>query len=317
MPPHILAVIVLYRARIESCVSYRDLLRAAKALQKDAGRLSILLYDNSPTAQSCDLPTGTAYHHAARNDGVAGAYNYAIQAAAAKDRDWLLTLDQDTSLPEDFLTKMFDTADKLAADTTIAAIVPQVFNSDRMISPHWYAFGAWPRYLPAGFVGTHAATLFAINSASLLRVSALQRIGGYDPGFWLDASDLVLFARLAQGGGRVFVQGGVRVAQVLSQLDRATPLAPARLRNILDAESAFWDGERSAWAGVMHAVVMVRHLLGMVRRREDPALRRLVTASILDRIAHTRRFRLERWRCATAHRIERADSQNGRDSRWT
>ena len=307
MSPRLFVVIVLYQTRVEACVSYRDLIRAATHLDKDDSSLSILLFDNSPEPNSAaELATGTIYHHATHNEGVAGAYNYALQLALAQGSEWLLTLDQDTSLPDRFLVDMLNAARSLSSDTNMAAIVPQVFSDDRLISPHFYAAGAWPRLLPAGFRGKSRAPLFGINSASLLRVATLESIGGYDPAFWLDASDHVLFARLARAGKGAYVLGGVRVQQSLSHLDRATSLSPSRLRNILEAESAFWDSEMTYWAGGMHTLVMLRHLLGMWRRREDPVLCRLVIASIVDRIVHTRRFRLERWtRAATTQRPSR------------
>jgi GT2 family glycosyltransferase len=296
MSPRLFVVIVLYCIRIETCVSYRDLIRAATHLGKDDSALSILLYDNSPEPSRADeLPTGTIYHYATRNEGVAGAYNYALQLALAHGSEWLLTLDQDTSLPEHFLVEMLRAASSLSSDTNVAAIVPQVFSDDRMISPHFYAAGAWPRFLPRNFQGKSRKSLFAINSGSLLRVSALESIGGYDPAFWLDASDHVLFARLARADKDVYVLGGLRIQQSLSHLDQAAPLSPARLNNILQAESAFWDSEMTYWAGAMHTLVMLRHLLGMWRRGEDPVLCRLVAASMVDRIVHTRRFRIERW----------------------
>ena len=305
MSPRLFVVIVLYQTRVEACVSYRDLLRAATHLDNDCS-LSILLYDNSPEPNAAvELTPGAIYHHATRNEGVAGAYNHALQLALAQGSEWLLTLDQDTSLPDCFLVDMLQAVRSLSSDTNLAAIVPQVFSDDRLISPHFHAAGAWPRVLPAGFRGKTRASLFAINSASLLRVSTLESIGGYDPAFWLDASDHVLFARLARAGKGVYVLGGLRVQQSFSSLDRAVSLSPTRLRNILEAESAFWDSEMTYWAGGMHTLVMLRHLLGMWRRREDPVLCRLVAGSIVDRIVHTRRFRLERWTRARQHLDDR------------
>ena len=299
MSPRLFAVIVLYRTRVETCVSYRDLLRAVKSLPEHEGRPSILLYDNSPEpCAPAELADGVTYHHAARNEGVAGGYNHAIALAQAQGSDWLLTLDQDTGLPDRFLLDMLEAARSLTANTNVAAIVPQVFSNDRLISPHFYAAGAWPRFLPAGFLGPARPGLFAINSASLLRVATLKDLGGYDPAFWLDASDLVLFARIARTGRYIYVLGSLRVQHSLSHLEPTGPLSAARLKNILGSESAFWDSEMTLWAGLAHTVVMFRHLLGMWRRREDPALRRLVLRSIADRMVHTRRFRLARWRGA-------------------
>ena len=42
----------------------------------------------------------------ARNEGIAGAYNYALRRAKREGFAWMLTLDQDTQLPPEFLLGM-------------------------------------------------------------------------------------------------------------------------------------------------------------------------------------------------------------------
>ena len=296
MTSQIFAVIVLYGVEVDQCVTYRDLLRSA-ALLDGAPPPFILLYDNSPEAQTpAALPVGVSYHHAERNGGVAAAYNYALQLSLDRKCEWLLTLDQDTSLPEQFLLDLVPLAARLTPMSRVAVILPQVFHGERMISPHFYIAGAWPRFLAPGFVGTAPEPLFAINSGSLLRTAALVAVGGYDPAFWLDASDHVLFSRLAHAGRTCYVLGSLRVQQALSHLDRSQPVSPARLKNILSAESAFWDVERSTFAGIAYTFVLFRHFLGMVCRREAAELRLLVLKSITNRLLQSRRSRVALWR---------------------
>ena len=67
-------------------------------------------------------------------------------------------------------------------------------------------------------MGVPDAPTFALNSASLLRVEALCEVDGYDPRFWLDASDHAIFHRLHEHDKRVYVAGNMTVTHGLSLL---------------------------------------------------------------------------------------------------
>ena len=129
------AVIVLYHMLPEQSQSFLSLRQSASAVVDIDLDLHILLYDNTPNAQSPEiLPVGVEYFAPLRNKGLAEAYRMAIGQSIKNGSQWLLTLDQDTSLPEEFLHRMAIHAAQLS-ETTIAAIVPQIIDSDRILSP--------------------------------------------------------------------------------------------------------------------------------------------------------------------------------------
>ena len=61
---------------------------------------------------SADFPIH--YVHDPSNGGLASAYNYALARAESEEREWLLLLDQDTSLTAEFISELVETSESLA-----------------------------------------------------------------------------------------------------------------------------------------------------------------------------------------------------------
>jgi GT2 family glycosyltransferase len=244
IPVRVFAVIVLYKMAPSESPALRTLRAALSGFKDGQADIEILLYDNTPTGQYVDvLPADVKYKADFKNSGLATAYNYALEIATEKGFDWLLTLDQDTTLPIDFMRKLFATATFVAPLSNVAAIVPHISGDGMVISPsiprqHWLKW----RHFPDEYIGisTEKMTL-AVNSASTYRVSALREIGGYDPRYWIDFSDVLLYHRLHEKNFRVFVAGNIHVVHEASVLDIRNRVSPGRYENIDRAEEAFFD----------------------------------------------------------------------------
>ena len=300
MTPSIFAVIVLYKIDVTECLSLRSFLHSAQYMRSEAFRSEVLLYDNTPGGDFHGLlPEGVSYIHDASNSGLATAYNRALHWAWEKGYSWLLTLDQDTAIPVNGLSLLCQAITSLEERPDVAAIVPQIRAGGRIVSPNYFQAGAWPRFLPSGYTGMPEHTMFAFNSGSLLRVSALQQAGGYSPWFWLDNSDSHMYSQLAKFGKRVYVAGNVELDHDFSMLNMQEKVTPARYETMLLAESAFWDLEMNWLAGLERtarlAGRMVKHLL----RGDSVDLRRLTRHALFRRLFHSRRYRIARWRKAT------------------
>lgn len=246
----ILAVIALYKIAPLDSVSFQTL-QASVQQARQPSAVKIFFYDNTPGGQPLvAVPGGTTYESHDENRGLAVAYNRALEIAGQEGFDWLLTLDQDTSLPLDFVTKL-DAATAFALPIAqVGAIVPRITDKGRVISPNALSSRMFPKFFPGDFVGVALEkTTSAVNSASTLRVSALKAIGGYDPRFWLDYSDAIMYYRLQKTGFRVFVAGNIRVEHELSVLDMKNRVSYERYEDILGAESAFWDECMGSVAG--------------------------------------------------------------------
>ena len=300
----IFAVIVLYKTTLEECVSYQTLQQAALEVRPEALALRILLYDNNPHARVPEsLPANVEYLAGASNRGLADAYNAALSMAVEHGFDWLLTLDQDTQLPIEALLIYSARTAAVADSPGIAAVVPQIIAAGRMVSPNYFAAGAWPTWFPRGFSGVPARKVYAFNSGSLVRVSALRQIGGYSPWFWLDNSDAAMFRRLDKFGKQVCVAGELVLDHDFSMLNMRERMSPERYRTVLLAESAFWDLEMNALAGLERttrlAVRVFKH-----RLRADPGtLSRLTASALRARLFRSRASRIRAWREATRTRL--------------
>ena len=303
MKPSILAVIVLYKTCANDSVSVTSLARALAATVPDALRLRVMLVDNSPEASAAPgIFEDEMYRSAPGNCGLARAYNSALQVAHELGFDWLLTLDQDTSLPENFLSELGNAVALVDADPQFAAVVPQIQGAGRVLSPYTFRWGAVPTWFPPGYTGIPCAAVYALNSASLLRVSALRQVGGYDPRFWLDASDHAIFHALAAYGKRVYVAGNIQVQHQLSMLGEKNSMPAQRYENLLAAESAFWDLHMNRMANWERNVKIAGRLTRQLWRGETE-LRRISMRVLQLRLLHTRRYRMRRWESEIAGRL--------------
>lgn len=299
----ILAVIVLYKTTPGDSVSYQSLLRAQSLAQ--ALDLAIVLYDNSPgTAPVQNLPRNTRYIADTNNYGLATAYNLALNLALTEGYDWLLTLDQDTHLPPETFQIIGPLLEELTDRPDIAAIVPEIHADKRIVSPNYFAGGAWPRWFPEGFLGIAEQQVYAFNSGSLLRTTALRQIGGYSPWFWLDNSDSMLYRQLAKFGKRVFVAGRWKVDHDFSMLNLQEKVSPERYQMILLTESAFWDMEMNALAGLERTGRLVGRLVKHRVRGDSFQLQRFTRQALWARLFCSRTQRIARWKRLTEQRLE-------------
>jgi GT2 family glycosyltransferase len=290
----IFIVVVLYQMRPTESKAFQSLQETFSSLSPSRLSFKILLYDNTPGG--CDpgpLPTGVQYEGGGQNVGLATAYNRALSIAQSEKAAWLLILDQDTTLPADYLSRMSRLACDIEADRRIAAIVPRMLDAGRPIAPVFIRL--WGvSYLPSDFEGTATQEIHSTNSATLFRVDALKQIGGFSPYFWLDYVDGYIFHQLYLYGLQIYVASDVRVVHELSLLHK-TALKPDRWHNILRAESAFWD----LYGGTIQGLALTARLLGRIwRQRErghDSTIRKQTWNEIRRRCFRSRGYRINDW----------------------
>jgi GT2 family glycosyltransferase len=308
---NVLAVIVLYKMAPGQSPAFRSLTAGISALPHKKSRIKVLLYDNTPGA--CipgSLPTGVRYEAAGQNAGLAAAYDRALKLARSYDYTWMLTLDQDTTLPGDYLSRMSRLVAELQADDRVAAIVPRLLDGGRLHSPMSVQFWG-TRYFSEGFRGISGGETRAFNSASLFRVKALEELGGFDPRFWLDYVDVNVYRQLYLHGKKVFVAGEIEVEHELSVVDRAS-LSTDRFRNLLLAESAFYD----LYENPLRRTVFAARLLGRIwrqwKRGDNPGIRTLTWKTLMTRLTHCRSRRIRDWQQAMEERMSHSKEPTGR-----
>ena len=111
----ILIVVVLYKRSPEDSQTIQSLIQAFERNPRLNAAARVLLWDNSPTpATHVSLPFPFDLSHAGRNVGTSGAYNHALSLAESLGCPWLLLLDQDTTVSEEFLGAMIDYSERFA-----------------------------------------------------------------------------------------------------------------------------------------------------------------------------------------------------------
>jgi glycosyltransferase involved in cell wall biosynthesis len=303
----VMVVIVLYRIAPLDSPAFRSVMAARETFSRDAGEVRVLLWDNSPSADAGkNLADGVAYFPDESNSGLATAYNRALEWAELHGAEWLLTLDQDTAVPSEFFVKMASAATASTRYAGVGAVVPQIAAEGRQLSPNWFQFGAVPRWYRSGYVGVPAEPVFAFNSGAMLRVEALKQVGGYDPRFWLDNSDAMIFSRLNEHGKRVYVAGDIQVEHEFSMKDMQRRMSSARYQNALFAETAFWDLRMNRLAGLERTLRLMVRMVKHWVRGDSTELRRITWRALMRRLFICRRKRIEEWMRATEERVHKA-----------
>jgi GT2 family glycosyltransferase len=232
-------VVVLYKQRPEQAQSLSSLLEICRHDPSIASKIGVLVQDNSPESQlpaSETVPVSVEYHHEPTNPGLAAAYNRALQVAKDRQAEWLLLLDQDTTLDRCFLLELLATVESETSGLA-CALVPKLVKGNLVLSPSVVGKLSY-RPLPASFTGFSAHPLVAFNSASCLKILPLESIGGFPREYCLDYLDHIVFHRLQAAGGRVYVLDS-RLEHNLALKNMESEVSIERYSDILAAEWRF------------------------------------------------------------------------------
>jgi hypothetical protein len=293
----IVAVVVLYKRLPEQSQTIDSLSQAFAGNPALLDSIQVILFDNSPKAlDRVDLSFPCEYHHADRNVGTSGAYNYAMAVAEKASIPWLLLLDQDTTISAEFLPRMLEYSLSLEAQKEIGSVVPFIYSHGSLVSPR--AFGRFNKIsiIPSTFSGLYRQMAFAVNSASLMRVEALREIGGYSDDFWLDLSDVYVFSTMYRKGRYLYIAGDLSLQHSITSMNFDSDMAPERYRNFLAAESAYVDLYSSAPERAAHLVRLLARTLKQRRRHRNQAFSRMTFEYFCRRILDSRAKRIQSWR---------------------
>jgi GT2 family glycosyltransferase len=299
----ILAVVVLYKQTPEESQTIRSLAGVFALRPELSASVSVLVWDNSPIpAVGGSVPFPAVFRHAERNAGTSGAYNSALELAEKRGCPWLLLLDQDTNVTEAFLSTMLQYSERFRESPEIATVVPFIFSHGSLVSPRRLLSFNRVRQIPLSFNGLCRDKAYAVNSATLMRVSALREVGGYSEEFWLDLSDVFVFQALHAQGRYMYVAGDLRVEHSIASMDFDREMSPERYRNFLAAESAYIDLflppiERSAQLGRLFLRVIRQY-----RRYKNKVFAEIAWEYFLQRLLLRRAERLKRWRIQLSKR---------------
>jgi GT2 family glycosyltransferase len=292
----ILIVVVRYKAPIENSETIRTLEAIFSEHPELSKESEVLVWDNSPVPlENPQFPFHLDYRHSGENVGVSGAYNHGMEIAAARGIPWMLLLDQDTLLPEDFLTKMLESSRTHESDERVATIVPFLMDGSVPSSPTAVLCG-WNRPIVPPLSGVYPGEAFAANSGTLMRVSALKLVGGYDEDFWLDLSDVVTFRRLHLREKQVFIAGDLQVQHKITNNDYDGSMSPQRYLNFIAAEGAYWDIYRTHLPRAIYTARLLGRVLRQYRRYRNKIYSGITWRYLCQRLFTTKKARLRQWK---------------------
>ena len=197
-----LPIIVLYKRKLEESESVNSLLTS-----HDASSISeIFVYNNSPDIVSVpEQYMGVTVHkiNDYKNSGVSKAYNEGIKIAKQLKYQYVLLLDQDTSLPENVLDVY---KQHVVNNPEIKLFCPILKTfSGAICSPLVYKLhrGFQVKHFDAGEYNFDKFS--PINSGMLLNVDAALECGGYNEDVFLDFSDFQFIERFKKHNSSFYV----------------------------------------------------------------------------------------------------------------
>lgn len=165
------------------------------ALQKNIRAISpqvfkLYLWDNSgvesPLAH-VDMPSNVVYMPSDENLGIAEPLNKVSKLASASGAQWMLTMDQDSTLPTNYVSELLAAIGRLTASgkVGIAAGIHEDLGS--------LSQSTWARQVNT-----------LITSGSLVNLTAYDEIGGCDVGFFIDCVDHELALKMRHRGWQLW-----------------------------------------------------------------------------------------------------------------
>lgn len=191
----VVAVLVAY---------HPDWVRLQKNIEAVCPQVSkVYLWDNTGVDSEVahvDLPGNVEYIQSHENLGIAEPLNKVGVLAFASGAEWMLTLDQDSTLPIDYVSAVLSRVEQLNARCKIgiAAGMHEVLNSASQ-----------------EYQSSQVKTL--ITSGSLVYLPAYDEIGGCEEGFFIDCVDHELSLKMRRRGWQLWCFGDVRFFHTIGE----------------------------------------------------------------------------------------------------
>lgn len=146
----------------------------------------VYIFDNSTKKHGITFPAKVTYLTEHENKGIAYALNRIMEKAEADDYTWVVTMDQDSILPNG-LIKAFE---EDIHDSNIGIICPQVIDSRRS-------------YMEVNKEPKNEYVDFCITSASCTNLEAWKSAGGFDEWLFIDLVDNDFCKRIIASGYKI------------------------------------------------------------------------------------------------------------------
>ncbi len=200
--------IVMYNKKMSDCLSRYSASRLLERYGSDKTR--IIIVDNSePTFDRGDenelkeivSKHGIAYICPGENIGLSKAYNkaleYALHDSVDTSKDFLMLLDDDTSLSYEYMHELYEVyKDESSKDSDINVITGLIESGGRPMSPIYRFVFSYHEKNCITEPGVYQDAS-CISSGMAVRLNALEKVGGFEESLFLDMIDYTLMYRLS------------------------------------------------------------------------------------------------------------------------
>lgn len=252
-------VVVLYGSTPDKSKTLSELTNLTNTLHID---YELIIYNN-------DLSYKFSHPHyhvvnAESNDMLAKAYNYALQRASEQGRQWLLLLDQDSSIDQNYFEVLIDFISN-NDNKNLAAVVPFLSHNNRILSPETIHPILW-HTKPITKEGFYQGNITAFNSLSLVNVDFALSIGGYNTKYPLDMLDHWFYRQIVKQKKEVYVLP-IKIEHQLSLLNNSMSIK--RFESFVNAERQFVRNELTTLHYLSYKVrLLIRLVKQFVKNRD-------------------------------------------------
>ncbi len=268
-------VLVLYHCSLNDSVTFSTLV---EPLRRTSLNCELILFNNDQLQEI--ESTEYLVVNSDENVKLAGAYNFALKRARENGRNWILLLDQDTEVPENYfkeLEKLF--SEGISND--LAAIVPRLEYNGRQISP--VKVSRWMRLeRELKTTGYTNCRMNALNSLSLFRVDFLSSIGGFSMDYPFDMLDHWCYNEIYKHRKLVYVLDTVGKHNS-SFVDFETNVSVSRYKEFMDAQKTFIRKELGIWNYLFYKVKLLIRGFSQLLKYKNKRFAEITFASIFKR----------------------------------
>jgi rhamnosyltransferase len=157
------------------------------------------------------LPANATVIRNAVNEGLGAAINDAFEWAAVHECDFVLLLDQDSSMDARMVDRLLEASMQLSAQSPVAAVGPKYIDAHTGDAAPFVRLG-FPFNRKIACPDDAAVECdFLISSGSLISLAAFRDVGAMDASLFIDNVDIEWCFRARRKGYRLFGVGAARM----------------------------------------------------------------------------------------------------------
>lgn len=205
------ALIVIYN---KSCIESTTF----KFISNYSKEINIIVFDNSNidygNKEYCES-NGISYYTMNQNIGLSRAYNFVLNKIKLNKSDYLLILDDDTTLNDEYIREVLESINENNADI----LLPLVWSKDELISPSYVSFNCRVKRIKDASA-INKKNITAINSGMVIRTNIYNNIK-YNENLFLDYVDHDFMKKVRENNYKIKVLNS-SIYQAFSRNEKQT-----------------------------------------------------------------------------------------------